>query len=75
MERDRTPQRRHAPHWLVNRALIERVKRAPRPIPPQELNVARRGKGMDPAAGSWDIDPVFETSAFKFGYLVRALAG
>ena len=36
----------------------------------QELQVALKGKGMDPAAGSWTLDPVFEGSQFKFGYLV-----
>lgn len=32
--------------------------------------MALRGKAMDPNAGSWTIDPVFDGSAFKFGYLV-----
>jgi hypothetical protein len=32
--------------------------------------VALRGKAMDPAAGSWTLDAVFEGSSFKFGYLV-----
>lgn len=34
--------------------------------------MALRGKAMDPNAGSWTIDPVFDGSSFKFGYLVRA---
>ena len=37
----------------------------------QEMQVALQGKGMDPNAGSWTIDPVFDGSRFKFGYLVR----
>lgn len=35
--------------------------------------MALQGKAMDPNAGSWTIDPVFDGSAFKFGYLVRAM--
>ncbi len=46
----------------------------PAPLPPcdrlQELQVALRGKAMDPNAGSWDLDPVFNDTKFKFGYLV-----
>lgn len=43
----------------------------PSHFPPQEMQVALRGKAMDPNAGSWTIDPVFDGSSFKFGYLVR----
>jgi len=39
-------------------------------FPSQEMQVALRGKAMDPNAGSWTIDPVFDGSSFKFGYLV-----
>ena len=35
--------------------------------------MALKGKGMDPAAGSWTLDPVFEGSSFQFGYLVSEL--
>ncbi|EFN59585.1 hypothetical protein CHLNCDRAFT_56449 [Chlorella variabilis] len=38
---------------------------------PTELKVALKGKAMDPNAGSWTIDPVFEGTAFKFGYLMK----
>lgn len=38
---------------------------------PKELQVALKGKGMDPAAGSWTLDPVFEGSSFQFGYLMK----
>lgn len=34
--------------------------------------MALAGKAMDPNAGSWTIDPVFDGSAFKFGYLVSS---
>lgn len=36
-----------------------------------ELKVARQGKGMDPNAGSWNLDPVFEQTAFKLDYLTK----
>ncbi|KAI3429306.1 hypothetical protein D9Q98_005401 [Chlorella vulgaris] len=36
-----------------------------------EMGVALRGKAMDPAAGSWTLDAVFEGSSFKFGYLMK----
>jgi hypothetical protein len=37
----------------------------------KEMQVALRGKAMDPNAGSWTIDPVFDGSSFKFGYLMK----
>lgn len=36
-----------------------------------ELQVAREGKGMDPAAGSWTIDPIFDQTRFKLSYLTE----
>ena len=36
--------------------------------------MALDGKAMDPAAGSWTLDPVFSGSSFQFGYLVRGPA-
>ena len=47
----------------------------PTPAPPnqplQELAVALQGKSMDPNAGSWTLDPVFDGTRFKFGYLMK----
>jgi Domain of unknown function (DUF1995) len=37
----------------------------------QELAVAKRGKAIDPNAGSWNIDPVFEQTKFQLDYLTR----
>lgn len=36
-----------------------------------EMRVAMQGKGKDPNAGSWDIDPVFEQTSFKLDYLTK----
>ncbi|PSC68442.1 LOW PSII ACCUMULATION chloroplastic [Micractinium conductrix] len=38
---------------------------------PKELAVALQGKSMDPNAGSWTLDPVFDGTRFKFGYLMK----
>jgi hypothetical protein len=37
----------------------------------KELRVACEGKGKDPAAGSWDIEPTFDTSTFQLAYLTK----
>ncbi|KAL4447481.1 hypothetical protein ABPG75_004700 [Micractinium tetrahymenae] len=37
----------------------------------KELQVALQGKAMDPNAGSWTLDPVFNDTKFKFGYLMK----
>ncbi|KAK9841778.1 hypothetical protein WJX81_002326 [Elliptochloris bilobata] len=37
----------------------------------KELQVARHGKAMDPNAGSRQLDPVFEQTAFQLDYLTR----
>ncbi len=37
----------------------------------QEVQVARRGKAMDPNAGSRQLEPVFEQTSFQLDYLTR----
>jgi hypothetical protein len=37
----------------------------------EELRVAKQGKGMDPNAGAWDIDPIWDQTAFSLDYLTE----
>lgn len=37
----------------------------------QELVVAMQGKEIDPNAGSWKIEPVFDQTSFKMDYLTK----
>lgn len=37
----------------------------------KELQVAKEGKGMDPAAGSWVIDPIFDQTRLNLDYLTE----
>jgi hypothetical protein len=41
----------------------------------KEMKVAMEGKGVDPNAGSWEIDPVFSQTKFKLDYLSKPNGG